>query len=115
MIVIQSVVGNKNIKPIQNFDGYFVSINGDVYSNKRGSMRLLKPYATSSCKYLQVHLKNNSNVLKNCFVHRLVAITFIPNPQNLPEVDHKDKNIKNNSKWSYTKYYFFIISFIFRY
>ena len=30
-------------------------------------------------------------------VHRLIAITFIPNPDNLPEVDHKDKNKLNNN------------------
>lgn len=33
---------------------------------------------------------------KNLLVHRLVAITFIPNPKNLPEVNHKDLDKSNN-------------------
>jgi len=34
---------------------------------------------------------------KNVKVHRLVAVAFIPNPLNLPEVNHKDLNKANNS------------------
>ena len=34
------------------------------------------------------------------YVHRLIALTFIPNPQNLPEVNHKDENSLNNCVWN---------------
>ena len=45
--------------------------------------------------YLQVSLyKNNKH--KNHTVHRLVAYMFIPNPNNLPEVNHKDEDKTNN-------------------
>lgn len=41
--------------------------------------------------YLTVHLKSGLKA-----IHRLVAILFIPNPLNLPQVNHKDGNKKNN-------------------
>ena len=45
--------------------------------------------------YLLATLKKNG-VAKNCQVHRLVAETFLPNPDNLPEVHHKNHEIKDN-------------------
>ena len=53
--------------------------------------------------YLVVHLCKNG-VKKTQLVHVLVAKAFIPNPQNLPEVGHKDENSKNcfanNLEWT---------------
>ena len=47
-------------------------------------------------------------ISKSFFVHRLVAIAFIPNPNNLPIVNHKDENPKNNCienlEWCTYKY-----------
>ena len=45
--------------------------------------------------YLQVTLCKNKET-KKCYVHRLVAETFITNPENLPEVNHIDENKENN-------------------
>ncbi len=39
---------------------------------------------------------HNKGKRKNFRVHRLVAMTFLPNPNNLPEVDHKDHDTFNN-------------------
>lgn len=46
--------------------------------------------------YVRVCLSKDA-VETDYFVHRLVAIAFIDNPHNLPEVNHKDENKKNNS------------------
>lgn len=46
--------------------------------------------------YHQIPLCDKNNIRTNCLVHRLVAEAFIPNPNNLPCVNHKDE-IKNNN------------------
>lgn len=46
--------------------------------------------------YLRVSLSKNS-VEKKYFVHRLVAGAFLDNPDNLPQVNHKDENPGNNN------------------
>lgn len=50
---------------------------------------------TKSKNYQIISLRKNG-VKKYFQIHRLVAIAFIPNPENLPIVNHKDENPKNN-------------------
>lgn len=56
--------------------------------------RILKPQKRKR-GYQAVTLSKNSKV-KSFLVHRLVAMVFIPNPDNLPQVNHKDENTSNN-------------------
>ena len=56
--------------------------------------RILK-YCDNGKGYKMVYLNKNRE-RKNYYVHRLVAETFIPNPKQLPEVNHKDLNKANN-------------------
>lgn len=46
--------------------------------------------------YLYVHFRMNGKLV-NKYVHRLIAEVFIPNQDNLPQVNHKDCNRKNNN------------------
>lgn len=87
-------------KPIQGYEGlYEVSNLGRVKSLGNGgtcnsSEHLLNPGCNNS-GYLFVSLWK-VGVHKQFLVHRLVAETFIPNPDNLPCVNHKDFNKHNN-------------------
>ena len=58
--------------------------------------RVLSP-STDSYGYLVVGLTRIDETMRTRKVHRLVAAAFIPNPENKPEVNHKDGNKKNNS------------------
>lgn len=78
---------------------YQVSDTGMVQNKNTG--QILKPILKSD-GYLAVNLSHR-NKAKMVFVHRLVAEAFIPNPKNLPVVNHIDGNKANpcvaNLEW----------------
>lgn len=79
-------------KAIEGYEGlYEVSNLGNVKSLRRGI--ILKPGKARG--YLKVNLRKD-NKSQYFAVHRLVAMVFIPNPENLPYVNHKDENPSNN-------------------
>lgn len=93
-------------KDIKDYEGlYEVSNLGNVKSLRTN--KILKPNKGSN-GYLLVHLYNNGIRSKHILIHRLVAETFIPNPNNYQQVNHKDENIINNSidnlEWCDSKY-----------
>ena len=82
-------------RDIEGYEGlYKVSNFGRVKSLKYGKERILKP-VKNGCGYIFVNLCKNRE-MNHYFVHRLVAKSFISNPQNLPEVNHLDENKENN-------------------
>jgi hypothetical protein len=84
----------ENIKQIIGYEGiYTISESGSVKNNNG---KLLKPAKCHSGKgYYQVVLSKNG-FTKTYSLHRLVAMCFIPNPDNKPQVNHKDGNKFNN-------------------
>lgn len=83
------------MKWIEGYEGlYKVSSEGTVCSFQNGKIRILKP--RNSGGYLQVTLCKDGEV-KSFLVHRLVALAYIENPENKPQINHVDGDKKNNS------------------
>ena len=99
-------------RPVVGYEGlYEVSNTGQVRSLDRFYYRLHKGKVLSPTKdrygYLTVTLNCNGKS-KTIKIHRLVAQAFLPNPDNLPQVNHKDEDKTNNNvtnlEWCTAKY-----------
>ena len=81
---------------IPGYEGsYKISNMGNVMSYKYSSPRIMHPTA-NSCGYLQVPLRKDGKV-KRVYVHRLVALIFVPGFSEDKEVNHKDYDKTNNT------------------
>lgn len=100
----------KNI--VKNGENYEISNYGKVRSidriDNRNHFRKSQIIIPRKDKngYLRVNFYLNGK-MKSYFVHRLVALSFIPNPESKQEINHKDGNKKNNHvdnlEWSTSK------------
>lgn len=94
-------------KDVVGYEGlYQVSNLGRIKSLFRYK-RILKPIVGSQ-GYLYVSLYNKNKKMKSKRMHQLIAQAFIPNPNKLPFVNHKDENVTNNNvnnlEWCNAKY-----------
>lgn len=86
---------NEIFKDIAGYEGlYQVSNLGNVKSFHKGKERILKPGIEQWGYYHVILCKDG--IQQKYRLHRLVAEVFLQNPNNLPEVNHKDENKKNN-------------------
>lgn len=92
-------------RAIPGFSGYMASSDGKIRC--KNGKRDLTPWINKT-GYMTVSLKTKNGKFKRVYVHRLVTQAFIPNPNNYPEVNHKDENKLNNSiqnlEWCDKKY-----------
>lgn len=79
-------------KVIESFPNYTITDNGVIYSIK--SKKIMKQHLDKD-GYLVLNLSNNG-VKKQCKVHRLVALSFIPNPEGFDTVNHINHNKQDN-------------------
>ena len=82
---------------IEGFSNYRVTLCGKVVSLKNSHrqyrIKYLKPNLHSG--YKKVILQQDG-FIKDLFIHRLIALSFIKNPNNYPHINHKDGNKQNN-------------------
>lgn len=93
------VVGYKNFNLIPGFSKYGISRRGMVVNMETG--KLIKPTKTED-DYYRVKLNDNNGIRRAMLIHRLVAMTYIPNPNNLPEVNHlngKEDSSAESLEW----------------
>lgn len=91
-------------KPIENFeDRYAISNLGNVKSYIRNPDGDVLLGQIDKKGYRLVKLYDGNGHSKTCKIHRLVAMAFIPNPNNYQQVNHKDEvkinNCVNNLEW----------------
>ena len=80
------------LREIPGYPGYLASHFGEIWSEKRG--RFASQFDNSK-GYRQTGVFIDGK-WKTVYVHRLIAFAFIPNPLNLPQVNHKNGNTSDN-------------------
>ena len=85
---------DKEFEDLKGFeDLYQINQQGEIWSCHY--KMIMKPTINED-GYLKINLRQNNKSNKR-FIHRLITIQYIPNPDNLPEIDHIDRNKLNNS------------------
>lgn len=83
---------NLESRKIDKFPFHSVTKDGRIFSHKNN---IFMNVSTNEEGYQRITLRNG-NYEKKFLVHRIVALAFIPNPLNKPQVNHIDSNKSNN-------------------
>lgn len=80
---------------VPNYEFLSIDEEGNCYSSHTG--RKVKPYVDQDGYFRIKVWEPLERRTRGCYVHRALAVVFIPNPENKPQVNHKDSNRQNNS------------------
>lgn len=85
---------------MKGFSNYYITSCGKIWSYT--SNRFLQP-TINERGYKRIRLVSDEGKVYNFYIHRLVALEYVPNPNNLETVDHidgdKTHNYANNLQW----------------
>ena len=90
----KDITGYEGIYQVSNY-GNVKAVARTLNDGRFRKERMLKPYIDRD-GYKKATLWYGNNPQKHYFVHRLVALAFIDNPDNYPQINHKDENPANN-------------------
>jgi len=93
----RSIIEDQNTiwKEYPECNKYLVSNTGEVKNKK--SNRIMMGSKVNGYRFVNFHPGNKKTLKMNRLVHRMVAQTFLDNPDNKPVVNHKDTDILNNN------------------
>ena len=97
MVITETEIWRTVVIKGEIYDNYKISNLGRLINlnyRRTGKAKLMEPFDNGH-GYLQVHLSKNK-ITKTFLVHRLVSEIFIPNPNNLTEINHIDEDKTNN-------------------
>ena len=78
---------------VQGYNNYLIYEDGRVFNKSTKKFKVASIFSQTGYKEVSLY-KNNKR--KHFLIHRLIAQYYIPNPDNKPQVDHKDRNRQNN-------------------
>jgi hypothetical protein len=93
IINTEIIINIEDFKPINNYPNYKINKKGVVINSKN----LVMKQVLNMGKYYAICLLNTEGKRQLVPIHRLVALTFIPNSNNYDVVNHIDKNKLNNN------------------
>lgn len=104
----KSITGYEGLYEISNFGNIKALAKTRITSTgviKNYKEKVLKPTRSGEVRndgsyYLKIGLTNDLKEIKQFHIHALVALIFIPNPNNYSEINHIDENKHNNSMYN---------------